>query len=448
MSDKINTYHIIDRKIICTSQIHTFGILGDANSRRLEFKINRYADGTDLSQKDIYVCYQNASVFSDTGESKINPTDTVCNNTILSFFWNIPPELTSSAGEVLFYIEFRSFDESYNKIYCLRTLPISETIMDTFHVIGTALPANYAYENYFLTQNDQRIDYPDLIDTDVPFTVKDRQICFHTNKTIAVSKDDHSQILTFKIKRFEDGIDRSGMTFCFPFENADGETDISTSCNVWCSEDDIFVGWALDSKVTNIPGNVTFRLLILGTLEDGSSYKQSTKNCTFYVESGIDVISTMDVPGNSWYDSWLIQADNILKHSATYCSDTKNHYNQVTLLKDTCEENALIATEAATLLTDLYIARESKDEKGIFTIVKYYRPDDTLYLFSRLQKEGDCYTKRIEERYEPDGVTLKSSALYPINYDSDQIITGRFSNMNQLLYHGLLTLENTAPKGE
>lgn len=447
MFDKMNTYHIKDRKIVCISQIHTFGIWGDANARCLEFKIARYADGTDLSQKDIYVCYQNASKSTDTGESKINTKDMACNQSVLSFNWVIPPELTSSPGEVLFYIEFRKMDEAFHKVYCLRTLPISETIIDTFQVFGTAVPADYTYENHFLTRNEERIEYKDLIDGDVPFIVKDREIHFNISKTIAVAKDNLSQILTFKIKRFEDGIDRSGMAFCFPFKNPEGESDISNSCNVCCSEDDIFIGWALDSKVTNQSGNVTFRLLILGTLEDGSSYKQSTKDCTFFVEPSVDVVGEMDIPSDSWYDSWLMQADTILKQSAKYNSDTKNHHNEISILKDMCEEKAIKAAESASILTDLYITREGKDEKGIFTVVKYYRIDDTLYLFSRLQKEGEFYTKRMEELYEPDGITLKSSSLWPITYDSDQIITGRFSNMNQFLYHGLFTIENTITKG-
>lgn len=445
-----NTYDIIDRTIVEPLNVSTFGVVGDANSRKMEFRISRYVDGTDLSTRDIFVCFKDST--AATGETEIPVNDIKYSNNVLSFLWSVPPQLTSNPGDVELYVEFRKIDISNNREYRLKTKTLTQAVLKSFAIDGSATSGDYTFEDAFLKDNQNRVEHTDLFDADIPFKVVDRDILFNTDKVIAVLKDSMSQVLTFRIKRYIDGIDRSQMTYCFPFINADGESDISNSCNVFVTEDEIFVGWALDSKVTKSSGQVTFELAVFGKLADGSSYKWYTKPSQFNVDNGLDIVSTINPPSQSWYASWVIEADNILKQSAQYCNDAKSFYYKAQTYvtdiennKQDCENIVVQARQAANDALDavsevnsLYAVRENKDSNGIWATVKYYRPDDTLYMTSTLSGTNSVYNSRTEQRYELDGTTVKSSVIYPITFDGDGAILGRFYNLNQILYHGLL----------
>lgn len=449
---KENTYDIVDRHIFVPIKHTTFAIQGDNASRYIKFKITRYIDSVDLTQKEIWICFQNAE--KKTGETQaINIEYT---NTMLKFDWCVPSEVTIKDGEIKFYIDFREVSEKDKKIYVLKTETISQNVGESFTVDGSATEVDYTIENEILDVNDSHVMRTDLVDTDIPSTVneKTREITMNRKKVIAMFRDNMSQILSFRIKRKSNGVDRADKIFCFKYKNAKGETDICMATNVFIFDDEIHISWALDSKVTKFPGSVAFSILILGKLEDGKPYIWNSKTTNFTIENGLNVESHMVEPIESWFTSWAIEADNILKLSAQYANESKKYKHDlegvdkiVESLVDLATEQANLsekyanqASESVTELSELYAVRSQKDDESpnIFTIVSYYRADDTLYMTSALESTTDKYDRRTEIRYDLTGTTEINRNIYPINYDEDGVVTGYFGNLGQLQYHGLL----------
>jgi hypothetical protein len=442
------TYDIVDRYISIPVITTTFAVMGDNVSRYLTFRISKYFDNVDLSKKQIYICYKTAS--NTTGESLA--VNIKYSNSILEFDWAVPSEVTTSSGTVEFYIEFREVNEENQKVYCLKTKSITHDVEKSFNVNNTAEENDYTIEKLFLHDNSTHINRTDLIDSELPSKVVDRDIIINTAKIIAVMKDNMSQILTFRLKRKVDGIDRANKTFCIKFLNAKGESDISIASNVFIYDEEINIGWALDSKVTKHPGTVKFEIAVLGYLEDGSLYSWHTKPAKFVVEGGLDVDSNLVKPAQSWFDSWVIEADNILQQSAQFANQSKTSSQSIETIKADVQQLANTATHQATLsesyanqasdaiaaISDLYITRTSKDDIGIFKIVNYYRQDSSLYMVSELKSIIDTYDQRTEIRYKTDGVTIYDTKHVPIIRDMDGIVIGRMGNLSQLQYHGLI----------
>lgn len=442
------TYDIIDRVISIPLTTNTFAVMGDNVSRYLTFRISRYIDNVDLSLKKIYICYKTST--TTTGESVA--VNLKYSNSILEFDWAIPSEVTDVNGSVEFYIEFREVDEENKKIYCLKTKSITQDVEMSFNVENTATAKDYSFEKLFLESNTTHINRPDIIDGDLPFKIIDRDILMDTKKVVAVMKDNMSQILSFRLKRKIDGVDRADKTFCFKFMNANGETDIALASNVFVYEDEISIGWILDSKVTSYSGTVSFVVSVLGKLDDDSLYSWNSKMAQFTIEGGLDVDTSLPQPSQSWYNSWIIEADNILQNSAINANKAKDYYlsadninkaiientkiiNQQSLI---VQSNTNLTQDAISVLTDLYAVRSSKDDTGVFTVVKYYRSDGMIYMTSTLNSVTDTYDQRIEVRYDVDGATILSTKIIPIIRDLDGIVVGRMGNLSQLQYHGLI----------
>lgn len=451
MELKYNTYDIIDRTISIPVNFDTFGVEGDSNSRVVEFRINRYVDNIDLSKKNIFVCFKNAAL--ETGEDEV--TDKKFTNTILTFGWAVPSALASSAGTVELYIEFRTTDTDGNIVYRLKTKPITRVIEGTFYIYNNATEYDYHVENTWLATNTDRVDHVDLADDSLPIKVKDRDILFNETKTIAVKNDEMSQILSFRLKRFVNGIDRNPFTIAFCFKNAAGESDMELGCNRMATEDEIFVSWALDSRVTKVPGVVSFYINILGTLASGKKYAWQTNTASFAVSDTLDIENNLDAPPSKWYDDLLIEVDNAIKAASIYAKKADEAYKNVlasegvseTLLQS-CRDSAIEAQQSANEAKDavnelskLYIERTNKDQNGLFITVNYSRDDGTLFMTSVLQSSisgATTYDERIETRYSLDGNTVVSTKICPILYDIDGSVTGRFYPLNQMQYHGLI----------
>ena len=87
MTDQHQIVNIIDKDV----QIEDIGsfVMGDMNSSIITFKMNRYYDGTDLSDKNINVFYRTSN-----GIYKSETCDIYFSDDLLKFSWIIPYDLT------------------------------------------------------------------------------------------------------------------------------------------------------------------------------------------------------------------------------------------------------------------------------------------------------------------------------------------------------------------
>ena len=458
MAVKNDTAYIVaDRTIGLPLNIDTFGVLGDANAKVVEFRTSRFSDGVDLSEKTIYICYKNA--FDDTGETPC--TDIKLTNTALTFHWIVPPEVAAATGNIEFYVEFRTIDSDGNKIYCMKTKPITRYIEDSFYIYNNASEADYSIIDSWIQNNGDRIDRDDLMDTDLPFKVKDRDILFHPDKIVAVKDDNLSQALTFRLKRTVDNIDRSNMAFAFAFLNENGETGIAPACNIMHTEDEIFISWALESTATKVSGEVHFFIFVAGTLSDGKRYLWNTKPASLVVESTLEIDNNLEIPTEKWYETLLLEVDNAVKQASNYANKAKEAYNSTSTIQTIADQTladckeaelnaqkfAVEAKEAFSALNDISITREDKDSNGIFKTVKYIRQDGSLHMKTALLGEMTDtakYTGLLVEIYGSDGTTLIFTKNYSIIYDDDGDVMGQLTILNYLSYHTTKFFNNEA----
>ena len=317
---------IADRTIALPLNIKTFGVVGDANSKVVEFRTNRYVDGVDLSTKEIFVCYKNA--VTETGETAC--TDVKFTTSALTFNWVVPAEVVSTTGNIEFYVEFRTIDADTGTVtYRLRTKAISQFVEDTFDIQNDiSTPDTYIIDSW-LKNNATRIDRVDLIDSDVPFKVEDRTILFNPTNTVAMKNDSLSQSMTFRLKKVVDGIDRSDMTFGFAFKNAEGKTGIMQACNIMSTEDEIFVSWALENVVTQTAGVVEFFILVIGNLDNGDRYSWNTKTAKFTVEDNLDIDGSLEIPTETWFETFMLEVDNAVRQASIHANEAKEQATSV-----------------------------------------------------------------------------------------------------------------------
>lgn len=114
-----STVEIENRTIIMPS-IENLVVKKDTMSRALEFRIPRYFDGTDLSQKVIAIKYINVNGDGDRSRA-INIKCEKDSDEIL-FTWAIDGKATVKEGKVAYAIEFIGYDE-HNNFYCWQTIP-------------------------------------------------------------------------------------------------------------------------------------------------------------------------------------------------------------------------------------------------------------------------------------------------------------------------------------
>lgn len=107
-----------------------FAVNFDENSEVITFKFPRYADGVDLSTKEIYVNYER----SDKTRNKALCTLTDTSDSYVVFTWVVSAYATQVEGTLNFSIEFRSVD------YRWQTQPTSLLVYRSLLYTGEAVP--------------------------------------------------------------------------------------------------------------------------------------------------------------------------------------------------------------------------------------------------------------------------------------------------------------------
>ena len=302
---------VIDRTI---EDVSCIGIAGDINSLVTTFKMQRYADGVDLSEKTIQIAFKNAA-----GESQYDETSNVnvLDDEYFTFDWIASGEAMAVAGATRFAIEVSAENEYGEKVYVWQTRDASLTVLDSLGVIeNNAEDSDHYYQILFYEDNDNSMVYA-LSDDGQPITIKDRVIEMPAvDKVIAVKGDANSQILTFSLPRFYKNTDLSQKVVSIKFKNAKGESDRSKCANMVADEEVLYFGWKLDGNVTPESGIVEFAIEFLGYNEKDEFYCWSTTPAQFEVYDTLNVDDDIESPGPSWIQSWWIQMDSYVQETA------------------------------------------------------------------------------------------------------------------------------------
>lgn len=148
-------YITIDRNKRLVSVPSTQDMLAinfDENSEVLTFKFPRYADGVDLSTKEIYVNYER----SDQTRNKALCTLMDTSDSYVTFTWVVSAYATQVEGILNFNIEFRSVD------YRWQTQPTSLLVYRSLLYTGEAIPDQPELLEQYLAMFAELNDHPPI----------------------------------------------------------------------------------------------------------------------------------------------------------------------------------------------------------------------------------------------------------------------------------------------
>ena len=281
--------------------------------------MNRYFDGIDLSTKVIQIKYRNA-----LGESG---TDTISDiqrkDTTFPFKWTISGGIATASGGVAAAVEVYALNTAYEKIYVWNTTPVEFNVLDTIQPLNNITPYDYDAEIEFYDNNNNSVSYQDMVDDGPPFLIQDRTIINPTLVDFVVTKDTNSQLASFTIQRYYDGIDLSQKTICIKYINAEGNGDRSSIVNMITTDTTLSFSWLIDGKVTMAAGNVRFAIEFIGYNSKGKFYCWQTTPSEFTVVQGLEVDGMIQQPSASWIQSWQIQADQVIKNASESAENAK-----------------------------------------------------------------------------------------------------------------------------
>ena len=281
--------------------------------------MNRYFDGIDLSTKVIQIKYRNA-----LGESG---TDTISDiqrkDTTFTFKWTISGGIATASGGVAAAVEVYALNTAYEKIYVWNTTPVEFNVLDTIQPLNNITPYDYDAEIEFYDNNNNSVSYQDMVDDGPPFLIQDRTIINPTLVDFVVTKDTNSQLASFTIQRYYDGIDLSQKTICIKYINAEGNGDRSSIVNMITTDTTLSFSWLIDGKVTMAAGNVRFAIEFIGYNSKGKFYCWQTTPSEFTVVQGLEVDGMIQQPSASWIQSWQIQADQVIKNASESAENAK-----------------------------------------------------------------------------------------------------------------------------
>ena len=129
--------------------------------------------------------------------------------------------------------------------------------------------------------------YNSMVDDDEEILITDRDVAIKNIGTI-VKGDSNSQILTFKINRYYEGVDLSTKNINFIYSLL-GQKNINyeTAVNVKIEDNSIVFCWLLSSNVTVSDGTIKALIQFSGEDELNKTYILKTKTFQFKIENGI-----------------------------------------------------------------------------------------------------------------------------------------------------------------
>ena len=114
-----------------------------------------------------------------------------------------------------------------------------------------------------------------------------------------VAGDTNSNILTFEINRYYDGVDLYQKDIRFIVSNRNGIFP-ETAVNLQYNDELLRFSWILSFAVTQYNGDVKAAIEFFGT-EDGRNYSLKTVPFTIHVENSLDMTNITVTPPTNWF---------------------------------------------------------------------------------------------------------------------------------------------------
>lgn len=149
------------------------------------------------------------------------------------------------------------------------------------------------------------------VDDSSVINIVNRDIQMPNNEVYAVCCDSNSQLLTFRVNRFIDGIDLSTKVASIKFVNAVGQSDRATPAKLVADGETITFTWLLDNRVTAGNGTVKFQIEFYEITAEDILYSWQTKMNKFEVLERLDVDGNIEQPTPTWLQAVMNEVNKI-----------------------------------------------------------------------------------------------------------------------------------------
>lgn len=301
---------ITNRDINIPLDLEDIVVQGDVNSRIIIFTLPRYFDNVDLSKKTLKIHF----IFKDKTQGYDNLTNIIVDESLDIFTcqWKMSKEATIKNGELNFLIEASEQDSENRDIYRWQTKPATITIETGISGVSYISYTPDKYLRNFIKAN-KNFKLEGISDTGTPILISNRNIMIDDLTNIVVSKDTNSQILSFTIPRFFDGVDLSKKLISIKFLNSSKKGDRSAAVNIETTEDTLTFGWLIEMSATIVSGKLSFAIEFLEIdSNDNLIYCWQTLPASLNIEKGLDVDSFVDPMNPSYIQSYINQFNSIL----------------------------------------------------------------------------------------------------------------------------------------
>lgn len=316
-----------NRTIDVDENVSDVVVQGDSNSRIVSIVCNRYFDNVDLSEKKCSIVFKDSD--SESGaEFNVTDENLEISDQKLEIKWLLDSRVSSSAGNLYFAIRFSESDVESKIVYMWQTKPAILSVTTGLNYLLEIPYADYEKEIKWFNENQLDIKYEQLIDEHDPYLVNNREVIVSTDREVAVSGDSNSQLLSFKMKRFFDGIDLSQMVPCIKYVNSEGAGDLSRAVNVRVEDDFIIISWLLSSKATLVPGNLQYQLCFIGYDEKENWYQWQTKPTSCIIAEGINGDQQPDIQPDV-LENYLLMFDEKLRAASAEADRAERAANSV-----------------------------------------------------------------------------------------------------------------------
>jgi len=197
--------------------------------------------------------------------------------------WEIPSHITGNSLK----LKVQAFAPTKKYLYTTNELEIFD--LDMEELAKTVLFGG----GYGLSDiEDFDTDYPifhDMIADNPPVIVNNRTVMMQGSSSVAIVRDNISQLLMFEFNRFYNNIDLSTKACAIKYINANRMGGKAVPVNLKVSADKITLGWLLDHHVAEKAGAVTFQFEFIGYSDDTCMYVWQTAPAVLSIGTGLTV---------------------------------------------------------------------------------------------------------------------------------------------------------------
>ena len=294
-TDQPTNLSVVDK--IITGTFEETVVKGDANSTIIYFTLDKYYDGVDLT--DNKTCF--VKMMTSSGKKHIQRLEEIMDNgdDTITVQWTLDEIATSETNSLLFALCFGSSETGYIWQTAISNLVVSEGV-----VVNTTGSEDY-YEDLaaWLIEDTSDVDEKTENMEDYHPTIKidKRDILLDDNKNMVIQGDNESQLITFEIDRYQDGVDISDKIITIKYINALGKGYRAKASKIEIYDTTITFVWLISMSVTAASGNVKFAIEVIGDVRNNDYYIWQTLPASIPVEAGIGVTGFDEEESPDWY---------------------------------------------------------------------------------------------------------------------------------------------------